>query len=194
MQFIPDTFETKPMTRDEAKAIAFEAGLTYGQGPTTLGAMLPALPTDAVDEVPPKQSTIEVDNAIQTWANAAGELSVAKKIEGDLRWSVAKLCFPNPKVGMNSLSLGNGFQFKMKFGYNYTLDKTKLAEVHEKILELGDDAVKMAAPCITWKPELNQSAYNALPEGPVKELMRSIVTTTVAMPALEVVTPNSKKD
>jgi hypothetical protein len=161
--------------------------------PDQIDAAVPVALPPLGDAVSEKQTTLEYDNAIQRWADAAGELSVAKRVENDLRWATAKLVFPKPIIGTNRVSLGGGFSLKLIFKYNYLIDKARLPDVLAEIAVLGPEAQKDAGRCIRWRPEIVAAEYDALPPGPVKELLSSIVTTDVATPQLELETPNSKK-
>lgn len=143
---------------------------------------------------PEKETSVEIDNVIQRWADAAGTLSVAKRVEDELRWGLAQLAFPNPVVGTQRVHMGGGFALKLNFKYNYTIDKKEnrhLAAI-DQILKL-EDGKEIVEACFKWVPEFIAKGYEELPtQHPARQILSEIVTVKPAMPQLELETPNKK--
>ena len=151
------------------------------------------------------------DAEIKTWLDRKAMLDVAKPQEMEARNKVSATLFPNPKKGTQRYQLNGGYAVKLVHGTTYTLgDKAKVIDTPEgqiaipinqqvndalaRIRELGDEGVRLANELVKWKPELSESAYQALTpkDGPpsnvqaaVKGIIDEILTTKPKSPTLE---------
>ncbi len=140
----------------------------------------------------------ELSQKLMLWQAKAKELETVKAAELVLRNEVFKLAFPNPKEGMNTLPLGNGFELKAEHKYNYSLSESKqprnggipfaTTKALNAIEELGNEGKFLAERVVTWKPELSIKEYRDL-DPKYKVLLDKALTITLGTPALSIKAP-----
>jgi hypothetical protein len=143
---------------------------------------------DLPPEERPKQTTPAIDHAIQQWQEADAALKSWKEREAELRWALAKLAFPTPVEGTNTLELGGGYQFKMVYGWNFTCENKKgeTNAVCAELCEMGPEGVEVARTVFNYKPEVRSGAYRNVTDPRFKPILEKVVTSKLAMPTLSV--------
>lgn len=140
----------------------------------------------------------ELSHKLVLWQAKAKELETVKAAELVLRNEVFKLAFANPKEGMNTLELGNGYELKAEYKFNYSLSESKqprngdepfaTTKALNAIEELGNEGKFLAERVVTWKPELSIKEYRDL-DPKYKVLLDKALTITPGTPALSIKAP-----
>ena len=142
--------------------------------------------------------TTELSQKLMLWQAKAKELETVKAAELVLRNEVFRLAFANPKEGTNSIEMGNGYQLKAVYKYNYSLSESKQPRnggtpfattvALNAIEALGNEGKFLAERVVTWKPELSIKEYRDL-DPKYKVLLDKALTITPGTPALSIKAP-----
>lgn len=119
-----------------------------------------------------------LNKLIEDWLVAKVELGLAKKKELKLRAEILENCFTETSGTLNTFH--DGFMIKGTFGINHKLD----ADSYIDALEAGDISEEVAE-VINFKPTLNKSAYQKLPDELSAEL-DDFITTAPSLPTLAI--------
>lgn len=137
----------------------------------------------------PAPSNHNRDAVIMQWKSAATEAETSKKRESELRDEVVDICFPTPKVGMNTLDLGHGYKLKAEVKQNYSVQHNgtpgDYSNVQAALSKLNPE---IASGLIKWKAELSVSAYKQL-TAEEREVVNTFVTITDGKPSLKLEEP-----
>jgi hypothetical protein len=133
----------------------------------------------------------ERNKALLEWQEAAKTLEAAKVDEMDKRLKAFGLCFLNPKEGTNTLTLGNGYELKAEYKFNYNLDKEKVDEALDKIEKTGNEGAFIAERLVTWSPNLSITEYRKL-DKQYADLINPALTIKPGTPSLKIVPPKGK--
>lgn len=145
-----------------------------------------------------------VDAVLMAWREAKDLLDKCKNSEMIFRRAVFELKFPTPTEGTQRTPLGNGWNIKAVFGYNYKLankqDETEKAL--EAMAKIGPKAEFVADRLVKWSPEMSVSEYREVVAAAaagdadmiaLKALLDSVLTITPAAPSLEIEEPKAGK-
>lgn len=120
---------------------------------------------------------------LQAWFVESQELKELKQKEVIHRKELSAFYFTAPREGTNRLDLGQGYDLKLDFSYNYKVDEAELDNVAAsqiKKLKLPWDDL------FVFKPELSVSTYRKLtPEQ--KAFVDTLLVITDATPQLAIV-------
>lgn len=143
------------------------------------------------------------DGILMLWQKAKADVENAKNFEMEIRKIVVKATFENPKEGMNTAELGNGYQAKASIKYNYNLaDNDTVEECLNEIEKIGNEGPFIAERLVGWTPTFKLTEYRLIQEGVEKgeptaiKIMNCInrmLTITEAAPTLEIKEPKLKK-
>lgn len=133
----------------------------------------------------------ERNAALLAWQEAAKVLEAAKADEMEKRLKAFGMCFIKPKEGTNTLTLGNGYELKAEYKFNYSLDKDKVDDALEKIEKLGNEGTFIAERLVKWSPELSISEYRKL-DKQYLDLITPVLTIKPGTPSLKIVPPKGK--
>ena len=141
-----------------------------------------------------------VDAVLLSWRSSKEELDRCKQSEMALRRAVFELKFPTPTEGTQRTPLGNGWNIKAVYGYNYKLenkqDETEIAL--EAMTKIGPKAEFVADRLVKWSPEMSVKEYREVVAAAaagdpdmvaLKALLDSVLTITPAAPSLELEPP-----
>ena len=139
------------------------------------------------------------DVLIIGWRDAKDAATKAVAAELAARNALMEL-FPEPKEGVNTLELGNGYALKLTHKMNYTLsnsDKPKDGNTPlatdaalDAIEKLGNEGSFIAKRLVKWKPELSVTEYRLLlDDSPIKKAIDKALKIAPATPSFELVAP-----
>lgn len=129
---------------------------------------------------------------LANWYVAAREAQEAKTViekEQSLRKEVAALFFLDPKEGVNTLELTEGYKLKLTYKIDRKVDEAALDGVKQQLrdLQVNPD------PLIVMKPSLDTKVYKGLvlanPEA--AKVFEQALTIKPASSTLEIVAPKS---
>lgn len=165
----------------------------------------PSLPTDiAINPTPSSPwDTMNEDQLLMEWDKVKKSIEVAKANEMDLRKYIVNRAFPKKEEGMNTKSLGNGYELKAGVKFNYNLaDNDMVENCLAKVASLGNQGPFIADRLVSWKPNFLLTEYRQLEIDKEKgdkfaiEVLKAIepmLTISEAAPSLEIKEPKSKK-
>lgn len=143
------------------------------------------------------------DGVLMLWQKAQKDLSAAKAFEMDIRKIAVKLTVTDPKEGMNTVELGNGYVAKAAIKYNYKLKDNDTVEASlAAIAKVGNEGSFIADRLVSWTPNFLLTEYRALQEEcekdnpQAKQIMKHINDMLIideAAPTLEIKEPKEKK-
>lgn len=150
-----------------------------------------------------KLNELSRDDVLLAWQMARELLAKAKEDELEIRKYVVSRVFPEPKEGINTLELGNGYKLKAGVKFNYNLkDNTTVENTLKTISQIGNNGPFIANKLVSWTPsflltEFRQLESNAA-EGSeeAKAILKEVygmLNITDAAPTLEIKEPKSKK-
>lgn len=121
--------------------------------------------------------------ALQIWYAKKRELADLKTSEVLLRKDMAAFYFPTPQVGTNRMDLGGGYDLKMVFKYNITVDEaavenTTAAQIKKLKLPWDD--------LFVYKPSLVKAVYDDL-TSEQKKFVDGLLDIKEATPDLDIV-------
>jgi hypothetical protein len=96
---------------------------------------------------------------LQVWFEQSKQLAELKTSEILARKELANFYFAKPQKGVNRLDLGGGFDLKLDYGFDYTVDEAALDSVK------ASDVKRLKLPMddlIVYKPVLSLREYNKL--------------------------------
>jgi hypothetical protein len=147
--------------------------------------------------------TPDRDGVLQFWEKTKKRLENIKSLEMELRKVAVKLTVTEPKEGMNTVELGNGYQAKAQIKYNYKLASNDVVETClDEIAKIGNEGAFIADRLVSWTPNFLFTEYRQLQEEAQKgnETAKQILnkcnkmlTITEAAPTLEIKQPKEKK-
>lgn len=146
--------------------------------------------------------SLDRDGVLMLWQKAKDDLEKAKSFEMDIRKIAVKITVENPKEGMNTVELGNGFTAKAQIKYNYKLaDNDTVEACLNNISKIGNEGSFIADRLVSWHPQFLLSEYRILKEEKEKgskeaelilnEINKMLIITD-ASPTLEIKAPKSK--
>lgn len=143
------------------------------------------------------------DQLLLVWDDIKKTISTATAQEMELRKYIVNRAFPKKEEGMNSKSLGNGYELKAAVKYNYNLADNDTVEIClAKVASLGKQGPFIADRLVSWSPHFLLKEYRQLVEDKEKgdkfaiECLRAIepmLTITDGAPTLEIKEPKVKK-
>lgn len=153
----------------------------------------PSNPWDALNE----------DQLLMAWDDIKKAIETAKAQEMELRKYIVNRAFPKKEEGMNTKSLGNGYELKAAVKFNYNLaDNDTVENCLAKVASLGNQGPFIADRLVSWKPNFLLTEYRQLEIDKEKgdkfaiEVLKAIepmLTITDGAPTLEIKEPKSKK-
>lgn len=136
------------------------------------------------------------DDAIQQWRTAKLIAAQAAAHELELRKALFATMFPNAHEGMNTVPLGNGWELKGDYKFNYNLDRKAIDGVLDKIEALGERGKLIAERLVKFSPELSLTEYRKISgtdatdqDKVIASLINTVLTVKPGTPALEVKEP-----
>lgn len=139
------------------------------------------------------------DGVLMYWQQAKAELEKAKSLEMDIRKIAVKLTVTQPKEGMNTVELGNGYVAKAQIKYNYKLSDNDTVDVClERIRKIGNEGSFIADRLVSWTPNFLLTEYRNLQEQAEKgdrtaqeilKIVPEFLIITEASPTLEIKPP-----
>lgn len=147
--------------------------------------------------------SLDRDGVLMLWQKAKDDLEKAKSFEMDIRKIAVKITVENPKEGMNTVELGNGFTAKAQIKYNYKLaDNDTVEACLNNISKIGNEGSFIADRLVSWTPNFLLTEYRQLQEDAekgnetainiLKEINNMLIITEAA-PTLEIKPPKAKK-
>lgn len=147
--------------------------------------------------------SIDRDGVLLLWQKSKEWLDKYKSLEMDLRKIAVKLTVTEPKEGMNTVELGNGYQAKAQIKYNYKLGANDVVETClNEIASIGNEGAFIADRLVSWTPNFLLTEYRSLQEEATKgnetaqkilKVTEKMLTITEAAPTLEIKQPKEKK-
>lgn len=134
----------------------------------------------------PEQQPLTAELAftqLQVWYGKKQELAALKTSEVLLRKDMAKFYFPSPKVGTNRLDIGGGFDLKLVYKYNITVDEAAVDNVTAAQIK------KLKLPweeLFVYQPSLVKATYDKL-TAEQKKFVDSLLDIKDATPDLDIV-------
>lgn len=143
------------------------------------------------------------DEVLVRWQELQQALARAKEAEMEMRKYVVSRAFPDPKEGMNTLELGNGYELKAGVKFNYNLvDNVNVEAILAKIETIGNSGKFVAERLVSWTPHFLLTEYRQLQadaetgseeaKAILSEVNKMIVITDAA-PTLTIKEPKAKK-
>lgn len=145
---------------------------------------------------------LDRDTVLMSWQQAKDVLEAAKTTEMEWRKYVVKRAFPNPNEGVNTLSLGGGYELKGTVKYSYKLDKdiSKVWAVQNRIAATGNRGAFLADKFFSWKVDFLTTEYKKLLEEKDSDeakqilgLINEVLTIDDAAPTLAIKEPKKGK-
>jgi hypothetical protein len=118
---------------------------------------------------------IEQEMLIADWQRAKARLDGAKKYELELRNKILPQVLEGKQSGSKTTVFG-GFKVTATARLNYTIDEAELDI-------LGEALTEEEKACVEWKPKVNVTRYNKLPE---VSALRQAVTVKPGQGALSI--------
>lgn len=147
--------------------------------------------------------SVDRDGVLLLWQKSKEWLDKYKSLEMDLRKIAVKLTVIEPKEGMNTVELGNGYQVKAQIKYNYKLGANDVVETClNEIASIGNEGAFIADRLVSWTPNFLLTEYRSLQEEASKgnetaqkilKITEKMLTITEAAPTLEIKQPKEKK-
>jgi hypothetical protein len=145
---------------------------------------------DKIDQTTGEIKPFDLMAALMEWENLGRHAKFYVEQEMIFRRAIFKRVFPEPKLGVNSYSLGAGYILKGKHGITYKIDEALFPIIRQK---LAAQNVSLD-PFIKAKYELVVAAYKAV-EGDedknktIGPVLREMITTKDSAPTLEITLP-----
>lgn len=146
--------------------------------------------------------SVDRDGVLLLWQKSKEWLDKYKSLEMDLRKIAVKLTVTEPKEGMNTVELGNGYQAKVQIKYNYKLGANDVVEnCLNEISSIGNEGAFIADRLVSWTPNFLLTEYRQLQEEATKgnetaqkilKVTEKMLTITEAAPTLEIKEPKKK--
>lgn len=146
--------------------------------------------------------SVDRDGVLLLWQKSKEWLDKYKSLEMDLRKIAVKLTVTEPKEGMNTVELGNGYQAKAQIKYNYKLAANDLVEIClNEIASIGNEGAFIADRLVSWTPNFLLTEYRSLQEEAAKgnetaqkilKVTEKMLTISEAAPTLEIKEPKKK--
>ncbi len=133
---------------------------------------------------------IEVVNleALQEWYKLKKTLEDVKTREMELRKQIFGAAFTNPKEGINSLTLPDGYSLKATHVISRTVDKALFSVLREEFLRSGIHVDNI----VQWEPKLSVSGYRTLTEEEM-HLFDQCLIIKPGSPSMDITAPKAKK-
>jgi hypothetical protein len=134
----------------------------------------------------PEQQPLTPEQAfaqLQVWYGKKQELANLKASEVLLRKDMATFYFPSPNVGTNRLDIGGGYDLKLVFKYNISVDEAAVDQVTAAQIK------KHKLPweeLFVYKPSLVRGVYDALTEDQ-RKFVDKLLNIKDATPDLDIV-------
>lgn len=126
------------------------------------------------------------------WHNTLPQVEEAKALiayEQLLRKHVFDNYFHTFHEGTNALDFSDGSRLRGVVQFRREVNREVLINIGQQLRDMGLPVDSI----VRWKPELDTTAYKALPEGPALDLLNSAIVTKPGLPALELYTPKRRK-
>lgn len=121
----------------------------------------------------------QLNEAMRVYHQAVARAKAAAEDLGLAHSDLIAVLYPNgPKTrGVDTWDIGYGYQLKVEFPMNFTLDKTAIEPAKKMVSELPmieeTGEVPSLDGIIKYKPEFNETAYRSAPES-VKDVCRKL--------------------
>lgn len=112
----------------------------------------------------------------------SNELAILKVDELNLRKSIFKILFPNPREGVNTYPIDNMYAVKGEYKMSRKIDIAALNSGRDTFEAEDIDASKL----VKYKPELSMTEYNKLTDKQ-KHIFDFCLVATEAAPSMEIV-------
>jgi hypothetical protein len=139
------------------------------------------------------------DGVLMFWQDTKVLLEQMKSLEMEIRKIAVKLTITQPKEGMNTVELGNGYVAKAQIKYNYKLsDNDTVDTCLERIRKIGNEGSFIADRLVSWTPNFLLTEYRNLQEQAKKgdrtaqeilKIVPEFLTISEASPTLEIKPP-----
>lgn len=129
----------------------------------------------------------ELSDKLQEYLRVNKEAGILADKAKKLRLEIAKLAFPNPREGSNTLALGNGYKLKVEHKINRRIDVAALT-MFKDTFEGADIKVD---DLVRYKPELTVGNFKKLSEEK-QRIFGQCLTITEGTPTVELVEPKAK--
>ena len=122
---------------------------------------------------------MKFEEVLEEWEEKSAQLKKLKAEEGKLRWQLFNAAFPEPKEGVNKVTLEDGSVFKADHKINRSIDESALPEVFK---QLKDSHV--LPEVFKYKYSLQVSYYKKLDDD-IKKIIDLAVIMKPGTPTVE---------
>ena len=124
---------------------------------------------------------------LKNWYNLSEQLKDLRNKEMELRKELFAYYFPKPKLGINRIEIGGGYDLESTYKLDYKMDYDQFCDLCK--LEGSPMAFEEV---VDYEPEFRLTRFKALPpEG--QEFVMQALTVKPAAPSLSIVQKKVKK-